>query len=255
MNRLKMIFMGRKTYGARMLRWSADQGIEVAAVCTEPGEAGSPVAAAAEKMNIPVMDMEGAERLVSEGGIDLVVSYLYGEKIKGALLDAPPLGCVNFHPAILPDWRGTGGYNIAILKKLPQWGATAHYVDEAIDTGPIIRVYKFDFDYRIETALTLEKKTQSIQMDLYRSVMLDIMRKGRLSCEPQAEKDGVYVSRKEMNEMKRIDPDRDDIDLKIRAFWFPPYDGAFIEVDGKKYTLVNREILESVAGDMSKYEL
>ena len=32
--------------------------------------------------------------------------------------------------------------------ELPEWGATAHYIDEKIDTGSIIRVYKFNFDYR-----------------------------------------------------------------------------------------------------------
>ena len=40
-----------------------------------------------------------------------------------------------------------------------------------------------------------------------------------------------------------------NIDNKIRAFWFPPYDGASLEVDGKTYTLVNRSILESLDGD------
>lgn len=259
MNNLKMIFMGRKTYGARMLQWSMDQGIEVAAVCTESGEDGFPVADAARKRGIPVMDMEEAGRLVSGGGIDLVVSYLYGRKIKGALLDAPPLGCINFHPAILPDWRGTAGYNMAILNHLPQWGATAHYVDESIDTGAIIRVYRFDFDYRTETAVTLEKKTQSIQMDLYKSVILDVLQKGRtekLPCEPQDRNTGVYISRDRMNEMKRIDfeKDKDLLDSKIRAFWFPPYDGAFIEVNGKKYTLIDREILASIAEEISGAE-
>ena len=36
--------------------------------------------------------------------------------------------------------------------------------------------------------------------------------------------------------MKRINPG-DDIDAKIRAFWFPPYDGAFIEIDGQRLHL------------------
>ena len=36
------------------------------------------------------------------------------------------------------------------------------------------------------------------------------------------------------------------LDVKIRAFWFPPYDGAYIEKNGKKYTLVDKEILDSL---------
>ncbi len=56
--------------------------------------------------------------------------------------------------------------------------------------------------------------------------------------------------------MKRIDfeKDKDILDSKIRAFWFPPYDGAFIEVNGKKYTLIDREILASIAGEISGTE-
>lgn len=128
-------------------------------------------------------------------------------------------------------------------------GATAHYVDENIDTGSIIKVYKFNFDYRIETAYSLEKKTQNIQMELYKSTILDVLEKGKLECVPQREEDGCYISKKEMVDMMKLDVnnlDKEDLDLKIRAFWFPPYDGAGIEINGKYYTLVNHEILKSL---------
>ncbi len=52
-----------------------------------------------------------------------------------------------------------------------------------------------------------------------------------------------------MNEMKKIteeDLESEDLDIKVRAFWFPPYDGAYIERNGKKYTLVDKEILNSL---------
>ena len=60
-------------------------------------------------------------------------------------------------------------------------------------------------------------------------------------------KGGIYLSRKELEDMKCLNPATDDIDRKIRAFWFPPYDGAFIELNGKRYTLINRQILSSLA--------
>ena len=40
--------------------------------------------------------------------------------------------------------------------------------------------------------------------------------------------------------------ENEDLDLKIRAFWFPPYEGAGFEVNGRFYTLVNDEILKSL---------
>ena len=248
---MKMIFMGRKKYSAELLEWTVNQGIEVVRVCTDSQFPDSLTMLKAKELGIPVVSMEEAEEYVinNPGDIDVVVSYLYWRKIRKPLIDGPKYGCINFHPALLPDYRGTAGYNVAILNKLPEWGATAHYVDEEIDTGSIIRIFKFDFDYRTATAQTLEEKTQTIQVELYKSVVLDVMKKGRLECVPQNKSEGIYISRQEMNDMKQVDLDSvtsDELDLKIRAFWFPPYDGANIEVDGKKYTLINSEILKSL---------
>ncbi len=248
---MRMIFMGRKKYAAQMLQWTVDKGIDVAFVCTDSQFSNSPTMKKAKQLGIPVVSMEEAEKYVEENpdDIDIVVSYLYWRKIRKPLIEIPKLGCINFHPAILPDWRGVAGYNIAILNKLPEWGATAHYVDEKIDTGSVIKVYKFNFDYRTETAQSLEKKTQNIQMDLYKSVITDVLGKGKLDSIPQKEGEGVYISRQEMLDMMKLDPcnlDKEDLDLKIRAFWFPPYEGAGFEVNGKFYTLVNNEILKAL---------
>lgn len=251
---MKIIFMGRKKYAAEMLEWTVNQGIEVVLVCTDSQFANSPTKCKAEKLQIPVVTMEEAEQYVLDNPnqIDLVVSYLYWRKIRKPLIEHPKYGCINFHPAILPDWKGTAGYNVAILNKLSAWGATAHYVDEEIDTGDLIKIYKFNFDYRTETAVTLEKKTQNIQMELYKSVILDVLEQGRLQGTPQKKEDGVYISRKKMIDMMKInkenldDMDSEELDLKIRAFWFPPYDGAGFEINGNYYTLVNKQILKSL---------
>ena len=248
---MKIIFMGRKKYAAEMLKSTVEQGIEVAAVCTDSQFPNSPTMLVSNALSIPVISMEEAEQYVNEhpDEIDLVISYLYWRKIRKPLLERPRYGCINFHPAILPDWRGTAGYNIAILKKLPEWGATAHYVDEKIDTGSIIKVFKFNFDHRVETAASLEKKTQNIQMELYKSVILDVKEKGRLDAIPQKSEEGVYISKKEMLDMMKINInhlDDEDLDTKIRAFWFPPYGGAGFEVNGKYYTLVNNDILRTL---------
>ena len=45
----------------------------------------------------------------------------------------------------------------------------------------------------------------------------------------------------------KANPRGDNIEKKIRAFWFPPYDGAYVEINGQKYTLINRQLLEEIA--------
>ena len=248
---MKMIYMGRKKQSVELLKWTLEQGIEVVAVCTDSQFENSPTAKYAREVNIPVISMEEAEEYVMSHPkqIDLVVSYLYWRRIRKPLIEGPNYGCINFHPAILPDWKGCGGYNIAILKKLPQWGVTAHYVDETIDTGKIICVNRFDFDYKADTAQSLEKVTQDELMKLYKQIILEVKEKGRLETLDVDNSQGTYISRKQMNDMKKItdeDLESEDLDVKVRAFWFPPYDGAYIERNGKKYTLVDKEILDTL---------
>ena len=243
--------MGRKKQSAELVEWTVQHGIEIVAVCTDSQFDNSPTATKARELNIPVISMEEAEEYVTNhpGEIDLVSSYLYWRKIRKPLIEGPNYGCINFHPAILPDWKGCGGYNIAILKKLPQWGVTAHYVDESIDTGPLIEVDVFDFDYKTATAQSLEMQTQKKLVDLYKNIIMEFKNKGKLPSLDTNNSVGTYISRDEMNAMKKIDLnnlDKEDIDLKIRAFWFPPYDGAYIELNGQKYTLTNKDILNTL---------
>ena len=153
MEKLNILFMGRKKYAAEMLRWTYEKGQNIVAVVTDSHFPNSPTAQMAKTLSIPVISLQEAEKMVNDdkAKVDLVISYLYWKKIKEPLISSPRLGCINFHPAILPDWKGMAGYNIAILNKLKEWGATAHYVDHDIDTGEIIRVFRFSFDYRLET--------------------------------------------------------------------------------------------------------
>ena len=246
---MKMIFMGRKKQAAELLEWTVNQGIDVVAVCTDNQFENSSTAAKARELNIPVISMEEAEEYSKDHEVDLVTSYLYWRVIKKPLIENPKYGCINFHPAILPDWKGCGGYNVAILYKLPEWGVTAHYVNESVDTGPIIKVNRFPFDYKTATAKSLEAVSQDELVKLYKEIILEVKEKGRLETIDVDNSKGTYISRKQMNEMKIItdeDLESEDLDVKIRAFWFPPYDGAYIERNGKKYTLVDKEILDTL---------
>ena len=244
---MKILFLGRKKHAADMLEWTVNQGIEVAGVVADDHVQFSDLAKRSKMLKIPAVSLDDASFIVSGGknSIDLVVSYLYWRKIREPLISTPRLGCINFHPAILPEWKGVAGYNIAILNKLNEWGASAHVVDSSIDTGPIIKVFKFNFDYRLETAQSLEKKTQEIQCELYKSVMTDIKNSGSLPDSIVQNTGGRYITKKEMLEMMRVQPG-DDVSLKVRAFWYPPHHGAYVEIDGAKYTLLDDFILQQL---------
>ena len=230
--------MGRKTYGAQALEWSVKNGWEVVAVVTDNHQNTSPTALVAKSLGLKLLDYDGLMDEIASNKLefDLAVSYVYWKILKKPLIERPRLGILNFHPAPLPDLRGTGGFNVAILENHKSFGVTVHYLDEGIDTGPVIEVDRFDINPQNETAQSLEIKSHTRMIELYKKTLTRVMKQGLLPCKPMV--GGRYVSRQEMEEMKKILPD-DDADTKIRAFWFPPYDGAFVELNGKRYTLIN----------------
>jgi folate-dependent phosphoribosylglycinamide formyltransferase PurN/quercetin dioxygenase-like cupin family protein len=79
---------------------------------------------------------EQCEKILGTLKPDLVV--LGDTRIIGShIIQIPEIGVVNVHPGYLPDVKGNNPYVWAIIHDLPQ-GCTVHFIDENIDTGPII---------------------------------------------------------------------------------------------------------------------
>ena len=57
---------------------------------------------------------------------------------------------------------------------------------------------------------------------------------------------GRYVNQAEFDGLRRVRTG-DDLERKLRAFWYPPYPGALIEVDGRDLTLVDDALLAQAA--------
>ncbi len=72
------------------------------------------------------------------GNVDLVVLARYMQILSAAFLDA--IGCplINIHHSFLPAFMGAAPYKRARERGVKLVGATAHYVTEALDEGPII---------------------------------------------------------------------------------------------------------------------
>jgi methionyl-tRNA formyltransferase len=243
---LRVVFMGRKPAGVTALRWTLREPVRVVAVIAEQGPAYDPVRDEALRAGVPVLSHAEASEAVGQGALsfDVGVSFVYDRILRPPLLTHPRLGILNFHPAPLPEYKGLGGYNLAILNGLGQWAVSVHYVDEGIDTGPIVAVRPFDIDSEHETALSLEHASMKRLLALYRSTFRRVLRAGQLPTRPN--EGGRYVTRLELEGMKSV-RFGDDVDRKIRAFWFPPYTGATVELEGQRYTLVNDAVLQRLA--------
>jgi methionyl-tRNA formyltransferase len=236
-----------KRSAARALAWLVEQGCEVpAVVASEPDEwtlDEQRVDLVAEKHGLPlVSEAQLYESL--PGDVDLVVSFLFWNRIREPLISLGRIGCVNLHPAPLPDLRGVGGYNVALLEGRSEWGVSCHFVEASIDTGDLVEVERFAIDPDAETALSLDVLSQERLLGLFKRVVGRALAGEELPREPQGE--GRYVSRAELEELRVVRPG-DDLDRKLRAFWYPPWPGAVIEVEGRRLTLVDDALLGELA--------
>jgi len=251
-----VIFLGRKPAAALALKFLIEKGIRVKAIVTRMAVAGENEALEkiAKKYLIPIFPddqplYEMIEKKSKEvADIDMVISFSFWKKIKNPLILLPRLGCVNFHPAPLPDYKSRAGYNTAILDQRKDYGVSAHFIDsEQFDAGPIIRVDKFPIDSETETAFSLEAKTQIKLLQLFKKVM-NLFSSSRL-IKTSLNIGGLYLTAKQLEAMKKVDLNKDTpekIHRMIRAFFFPPYIGAYVEIGGEKFGLVDEYILKSV---------
>jgi formyltetrahydrofolate deformylase len=72
------------------------------------------------------------------GNVDLVVLARYMQIVSGAFLEGVGVPCINIHHSFLPAFVGADPYGQAYRKGVKVIGATAHYVTEDLDQGPII---------------------------------------------------------------------------------------------------------------------
>lgn len=240
--------MGKsKRSAVRALDWLVASGAEVVAVVApEPDE----LTHEQQRLDLAArrhgLAQVTEEQLYAEPpeDVDLVVSFLFWNLIREPLISLGRIGCLNFHPAPLPDFRGVGGYNLAVLEGLPSWGVSCHFVDEQFDTGDVVEVERFPIDQEAETAFSLDLKSQEHLVSLFERVVQRALDGVELPRTPQGE--GRYVSSAEFEELRMVRPG-DDLARKLRAFWYPPWPGAVIDVDGRRLTLVDERLLADVA--------
>lgn len=80
---------------------------------------------------------ETAARL-KEAGVELVCLAGFLRLVKRPLLDAFPERIINIHPSLLPAFPGLESWKQALEAGASESGCTVHFVDEGMDTGPVI---------------------------------------------------------------------------------------------------------------------
>jgi methionyl-tRNA formyltransferase len=198
-HRLKTAYFGRTNERLSILGLEAvlaEPGIECVSVTPGRGNAATAengkLHEIARSNGIEVAAFRDVAACVD--ALDLVISFSNPVIFPAAFLDAVPLGIVNMHPAPLPAFRGCHAIEHAILEGAPTFGATMHYCDAGIDTGPVIDEEHFAIEEL--TAREVWDRVDVAAMALLNRTMQKIVDHGRLGhrcpSRPQAEDDARY---------------------------------------------------------------
>ena len=70
---------------------------------------------------------------------DLLVSVFFNQILKPRTLKIPKFGCINIHPAYLPNYKGISPVFWSLARGQKYSGVSIHFMDENVDTGKIIK--------------------------------------------------------------------------------------------------------------------
>ncbi|MFD6207856.1 phosphoribosylglycinamide formyltransferase [Peribacillus sp. NPDC060253] len=108
--------------------------------------------------------------------VDFIILAGYMRLIGPTLLQKYSQRILNIHPSLLPSFPGKDAIGQAFDAGVKETGVTVHYVDDGMDTGPIIAqktVPILDGD----TKDILQKRIQETEHDMYPSVLQQLCQK------------------------------------------------------------------------------
>ncbi len=173
---------------------------ELAVVITDRRD--SPLRASVAEQGIPVCYLDPNNfsdrnsydlelvRILRENQVDLVILAGFMRLITRAFIDAFPLKIMNIHPSLLPAFPGLDVQKKALDYVVKFSGCTVHFVDEGMDTGPIIAQAVVPIE-ETDTPESLSARILREEHRLY-SRVIELFAEGRLRVEGR----GVYTDAK-----------------------------------------------------------
>ena len=255
---MRIVFFGNGPVALNSLRWLKDQGAEIAGLVTlDPStwQNGEELIAASE---LPAdrlftgraLREPATVRAIAEIGAEVGLSVLFSHILRPPLLAAFPQGVLNVHPSYLPFNRGRSAQVWGIVEGTTV-GASLHYMDEGVDTGPIVHRVPVAID-PADTGQSLRAKLNEACEQVLREAWPGVAA-GTARAMPQDPDEGTSHRIADLETIRRIDLNRtytgrELIDL-LRALTSPPQsDGAYFDVDGRRIRVTVRLEDEGGAG-------
>ncbi|MEN9547624.1 MAG: hypothetical protein RIR12_215 [Bacteroidota bacterium] len=255
-NSLRIVFMGTPAFAVASLDALLKAGCTIVGVITAPDKPGgrgmqlqqSAVKKYAVENNLTVLQ---PEKLKSPEFIDalkalkadlqIVVAF---RMLPEVVWNMPPMGSVNLHGSLLPQYRGAAPINWAVINGEKETGVTTFKLKHEIDTGDILLQERFSIDEN-ETAGEVHDR----MMEIGANVLVTTIQKlatGEINEQPQA----PIINHQVIKHAPKIFTDTCKIDFhktvaevhdQIRGL--SPFPGAFTSLNGKMLKIYRTEKL------------
>jgi methionyl-tRNA formyltransferase len=237
----------------RLLR----DGHEVVAVWTQPDKP----AGRGEKLHAPAikefalaegLTVEQPRKIKTDQAKDLFASYdaevavvvAYGRILPVEYLRAPRRGCINVHFSLLPLYRGAAPANWAIINGAEKSGVTTMFIEEKLDSGPILLQRETAIG-ESETTPELLHRLAPLGADLLSKTLAQL---DTITPRPQHDRDATFAPM-----LKKADGLLDwsnpaaTSERCVRGF--QPWPGAFTHYRGHRLIIWKASVTEAGAGD------
>lgn len=245
---MRIVFMGSPDFAVLPLQQTLEAGFEIAAVVSQPdrprGKRGqeflpTPVKKAATTLGLPVItpneiNTPEVVKQLRAFHPDLLVVVAFGCILSKELLEIPPLGAINIHGSLLPNYRGAAPIQRALMNGDRQSGVTIMYLDASMDSGDMILQQALPL-HENETFGSLHDRLTELGSQLLLAA-LSLIESGRAPRIAQ-DKDRATYAPKISREEELVDW-RDTaatIHNRIRAL--DPFPGAYTLYQGKRLKL------------------
>jgi phosphoribosylglycinamide formyltransferase 1 len=168
------------------------EGIEIVAVAASRADAGGLVRAQRAGVETGVFAIADHEDRVGrdaaladwldERGADLIVLAGFMEVLTPEFIRRFAGRIINVHPALLPAFPGVRAIEQALEYGVKVGGVTIHFVDEGVDTGPVLLQEAFDLPYHRDIA-KIEERVHQIEHRLLPAAVR-LVAQGRVRIDP-----------------------------------------------------------------------
>jgi methionyl-tRNA formyltransferase len=130
-------------------------------------------------------------KIIKSYNPDLLISILGNQIFKKQIFNLAPKGCLNLHTALLPKYRGLMPTFWVLKNNEKYTGVSVFYVDNGIDSGPILVQEKVEIGNRTQEELI--KYTKRIGMDCIVKA-IDMIHQNNIKIIPNDASDKSYFS-------------------------------------------------------------